>query len=54
MRNELDIIAEKNYAREEGRAEANKEVAAKLVAKGLSISEIAEITGLNENEISAL
>ena len=38
----------------EGRAEANKEVAAKLVAKGLSISEIAEITGLNENEISAL
>ena len=58
MRNELDIIAEKNYAREEGRsegrAEVYKEVAAKLLAKGLSIAEIAEITSLSKEEIEGL
>jgi len=58
MRNELDIIAEKNYAREEGRsegrAEVHKEVAAKLLAKGLNVSEIAEITGLSKEEIEEL
>ena len=40
--------------RAEGLAEANRTIATKLLAKGLSISEIAEITGLSEDEIFAL
>lgn len=58
MRNELDIIAEKNYAREEGRAEgraeAVKDTARKMLAKGISAADISDVTGLSEQEIAGL
>ena len=54
MRNELDIIAEKNYAREEGRAEAVKDTARKMLAKGISAADVSDVTGLSEKEIAGL
>lgn len=53
---ELEKIKSQGLAegRAEGRAEVHKEVAAKLLAKGLSIAEIAEITGLSKEEIEGL
>ena len=58
MRNELDIIAEKNYAREEGRAEGrtenSREIAKKLLQEGISIEVIQRVTGLSEKEIAGL
>ena len=54
MRNELDIIAEKNYAREEGRAENSREIAAKLLSEGVALEIIQCVIGLSEQEIAAL
>ena len=62
MRNELDIIAEKNYAREEGRAEGeakgraenSREIASKMLAMGLTPEQISQATGLSEEEIAGL
>ena len=66
MRNELDIIAEKNYAREEGRtegmakgeakgrAENSREIAGKLQAMGMSVEDIVKATGLSKEEIEGL
>ncbi len=62
MRNELDIIAEKNYAREEGReeglaqgaAKTCRDIAAKLLHEGLSIEVVQRATGLSEEEIEGL
>ena len=59
MRTELDIIAEKNYARETGRAEGraegaaktSREIAAKMLAMGLSPEQISQATGLTDEEI---
>ena len=58
MRNELDIIAEKNYAREEGRAEgkskASLEIAEKLLQEGIPIEVVQRATGLSKEEIEGL
>jgi hypothetical protein len=62
MRNELDIIAEKNYAREEGRVEgraegkskASLEIAEKLLQEGIPIEVVQRATGLSKEEIEEL
>ena len=70
MRTELDIIAEKNYAREtglaeglaegraqglsEGRAQEKQDIAKKLLAMGLPVEQVAEGTGLSVKEVEAL
>jgi predicted transposase YdaD len=41
-------------ARKEGRKDTQLEVAAKALAKGLSVSEVAELTGLTVDEVRAL
>ncbi|MGY0694574.1 Rpn family recombination-promoting nuclease/putative transposase [Virgibacillus sp. FSP13] len=40
--------------KEEGKAEEKKEVAIKLLADGMSITKVAELTGLSEVEIESL
>lgn len=40
--------------REEGRAEGRADVARNLKKKGMSVSDIADVTGLTEEEIKAL
>ncbi len=47
-------IEGREEGRAEGKAEANRENARKMLAKGLSITDIAEITGLSAEEIQAL
>ena len=58
MRNELDIIAEKNYAREEGRTEGRAEnsraIAAKLLSEGVALEIIQRVTGLSEEDLKIL
>ena len=58
MRNELDIIAEKNYAREEGRAEGraenSREIASKMLAMGLTPEQASQATGLAVEEVKGL
>lgn len=62
MRTELDIIAEKAYAREEGLAEGRAEEHQKLlsaakammVKRGMSVEEVCELTGLSAEEVSQL
>ena len=55
---ERDDIAIKNRALEEGRTEGERmqkiEIAKKLLAKNIEIKEIAEITGLSEEEIEKI
>ena len=48
LKNSLDT------AREEGKIEGKIEIALKGLQKGLSISEISELTGLSEDEIERL
>lgn len=43
-----------NYARKEGQEKGRKELIAKMRAKGMQISEIAELTGLSISELEAL
>lgn len=54
MRTELDIIAEKQFARdkgrEEGRAEATRVIAERMRQAGFSASDISKATGLPEKE----
>ncbi len=38
----------------EGRASEKKEIALKLKASGMALSEIAEVTGLSEEDVAAL
>ncbi len=40
--------------REEGRLEGKKEIALLMLAKGMDISDIVDVTGLTEDEIRAL
>ena len=58
MRTWIDDVAEKKFARdkghEEGRAEAMKEMAKKLLALNVPIATIVEATGLSEEQISTL
>ena len=66
MRNELDICAEKDYAfcegeakglargRAEGETNKAKEVARNFLAMGLSVKQVAQGTGLSEEEIKKL
>ena len=62
IRNELDIIAEKNYAREEGRAEGeakgraenSREIASKMLAMGLTPEQASQATGLAVEEVKGL
>ena len=66
MRNAFDIRTEKIYAREEGLAEGRaegkaegeakkqREIAKKMLSKGIDIAVISECTGLSEEEIKAL
>lgn len=54
MRTELDIIAEKEYVREEAHDEAHMEDAKRMLAKGYDIDEISEITSLSVDQINAL
>ena len=62
MRTELDIIAEKAYAREtglvegrvEGRAESQIEIARRLLAMGLGVEQVAQGTGLAVEEVEKL
>ena len=69
MRTELDIIAEKAYARDEGRAEglaegraeglaegheALLETARRMLAEGLSVEMAAKCTGLSREDIAGL
>ena len=44
----------KEEGRKEGRKEANIEIAKKLIKKGMSVEEIADITGLTKEEIEKL
>jgi predicted transposase/invertase (TIGR01784 family) len=54
----LDEQSALDYAesrgRVEGKAERDKEIAASMLKKGLSVSLIAEVTGLSEAEIETL
>jgi len=68
MRTELDIIAEKNYARETGKAEGHAEgmaegkaemlkkakTAVAMFKKGSSVEEISKETGLKKEDIMDL
>ena len=54
MTTERDIINQREYARKEGRAESQREIARKLVALGLDTATIAKVTGLNEEEVAKL
>ena len=64
MRTELDIIAEKNYARETGKAEGLAEGEAEMLKKiktavamfkkGSSVEEISKETGLKKEDIMDL
>ena len=62
MRTELDIIAEKAYARDEGLAEgraegareATLETARRMLAKGISPDIVAECTGLSREDLAGL
>ena len=49
---ELADIAEANY--EYYKEEASREIAAKMLAKGMSVADISDITGLNKEEIEGL
>ncbi len=53
-----DITNQLAYAKLEGRAEGKaekaSEIARKMKAKGSSITDISEITGLSESEINSL
>lgn len=51
---EMDDFFIKKYAKEEGEKKGKKEIAKKLLEKGMEIQEIIEITGLTENEIKNL
>ncbi len=51
---EMDDFFIKKYAKEEGEKKGKKEIAKKLLEKGMEIQEIIEITGLPENEIKNL
>ena len=58
MRTELDIIAEKDFTRQEGlqegRQTAMSTVINKLFAEGISVQDVAEVTGLAEEEVLSL
>ncbi len=62
MLTELDILAQRDYAREEGRAEGWTKgvaegiasVARTMLSKGKAVSEIMEMTGLAEKDILSL
>jgi predicted transposase/invertase (TIGR01784 family) len=58
MRTELDIIAQKDYAvkqgRAEGRAERNVEIAKAMLKDGLETEKVMAYTGLSRKEIEAL
>ncbi len=62
MRTELDIIAEKAYARDEGEAkgraegarEATLETVSRMLAEGLSVEMAAKCTGLSREDIASL
>ena len=50
--NEIETAREEGM--EEGRKEANKSVARKLMEKGLSVQEVAELTSLPEDVIRTM
>ena len=56
IKNSIDTARREGEAkgRAEGRAEAEAEIARKLKAKGFSITDISEMTGLTEEEINTL
>ncbi len=62
MRTEIDIIAQKAWAREEGKAEGRKEgeadkarsIAQNLRDMGLPLEQISKATGLSVEQIAAL
>lgn len=58
MRTELDIIAEKEFTRQEGlqegRQTAMSTVINKLFAEGISVQDVAEVTGLAEEKVLSL
>ena len=61
MRTELDIIAEKAYARDEGLAEGRAEghealleTARRMLAEGLSVEMAAKCTGLSREDLAGL
>lgn len=54
MRTELDIIAEKAYAHDEGKAEASLEIAERLLALGVDKAIVAESTGLSDEQLRAI
>ena len=58
MRTELDIIAIKTYAQEEGhregRQEEKSEIAKKMLAKGYNLEDIADITGFTPSQVKEL
>ena len=53
---ELEDIAEANYEywKEEGKIEERMANAKKMLAKGMSVADISDITGLNKEEIEGL
>ena len=51
---DMDDFFIKKRAKEEGEKAGKKEIALKLLEKGMEIKEIIEITGLTENEIKKL
>ena len=56
IRNQIAYAHDTGLAegREKGMAEGKAEVAAKMKACGMSIEDISELTGLNEDQIQAL
>ncbi|MBQ0094083.1 MAG: hypothetical protein KBS36_05555, partial [Bacteroidales bacterium] len=54
MTTERDIINQKEFARQEGRAEAKAELAKGMLSNGIDINLIVKLTGLTEAEIKSL
>jgi hypothetical protein len=54
MKDEFARLVENNFAREEGRAERNAEIAHSMLADGMDLRLVSKYTGLTVDEIEAL
>ena len=54
MTTERDIRNQIRYAEKKGKAEQSLEIARRMLKKGLDTNDIAEYTGLTEEQIKAL
>lgn len=54
MTTEIDKIAQLEYARKEERKERSMEIAKAMKSKGLPVADIAEITGMQIDEVESM